>query len=104
MLPARNARLCVDDIEWNRSCFADPFALFLFPGKTQSRQLFCPMICNASEKIFIVSDYTKTRRFTQSSLMEMEATDLHQILLSDDLCVQSEESVFKCVANWLDNR
>ena len=41
---------------------------------------------------------------SQSALMEMEAANLHQILLSDDLCVQSEESVFNCVANWMDNR
>jgi len=32
-------------------------------------------------------------------LMEMEAQDLLKILLSDDLSVQSEESVFNCVSN-----
>ena len=37
-------------------------------------------------------------------LMEMEAQDLLRILLSDDLSVQSEESVFNCVSNWMENR
>ena len=37
-------------------------------------------------------------------LMDMSASDLIRILLSDDLSVQGEESVFNCVSNWMDSR
>ena len=41
---------------------------------------------------------------SEGPLMEMEASDLIRILLSDDLCVQGEESVFNCVSNWMESR